>query len=98
MSNFKQKTVTTKNGKEYVLQHPGVRAATKITDRVKNKHGVPQDEKLADEMFTHVVVEPKVKIESFDNYGEMSELVGKAFLFLMGQDDEEDEGDDDQQE
>ncbi len=85
----KQKKVTV-NGKEYLLQHPGVRSVTKITDRIKNKHGVPSDEKLADEMLTHVVVDPKVRMEDFEDYGEMSELVGKAFGFITGQDDEPD--------
>lgn len=89
----KQKKVEVK-GKEYLLQHPGVRAVTKITDRIKNKHGVPSDEKMADEMLMHVVVDPKVRMENFDDYGELSELVGKAFNFITGQDDDQD---DDQQ-
>jgi len=86
----KQKKVEIK-GQEYLLQHPGVRNVTKITDRIKNKHGIPSDEKMADEMLTHVVVDPKVRMESFDDYGEMSELVNKAFLFITGQDDEQDD-------
>jgi hypothetical protein len=90
----KQKQITTKSGKEYTLQHPGVRSVTKITDRIKNKHGVPSDEKMADEMLTHVVVDPKVRLDDFEDYAEMSELVGKAFAFITGQDMPDD---DDQQ-
>ncbi|MEK5036366.1 hypothetical protein MKY96_33590 [Paenibacillus sp. FSL R7-0302] len=93
MSNFKQKKVTTKSGKEYTLQHPGVRNVTKITDRVKNKHGIPSDERLAEEMLQHVVVEPKVRLDDFDSYGEMTEIVGKAFAFITGQDTDELEDD-----
>lgn len=89
MANFQQKKVTTKSGKEYTLQFPGVRAVTKINDRMKNKHGVPSEEKMADEMFAHVVVAPKVTQESFDSYREMMEVANKAYLFINGVDEEE---------
>lgn len=90
---MKQKKVTVK-GKEYLLQHPGVRSVTKITDRVKTKHGVMSGEKLADEMLTHVVVDPKVRLDDFDDFKEADELVSKAFMFITGQESD----DDDQQE
>lgn len=97
MSNFKQKTFTTKNGKEFTFQHPGVRTVSKINDRVKNKHGVPSEEKMCDEMFTHVVVEPKVKIEDFDSYVEMMEVANKAYFFISGVDDPDEATDGDDQ-
>lgn len=89
MANFKQKEVTTKSGKKYTLQFPGVRAVTKINDRMKNKHGVASEEKMSDEMFAHVVVAPKVTLESFESYREMMELANKAYLFINGVDEEE---------
>ncbi|MFE0394752.1 hypothetical protein ACFW4G_03630 [Paenibacillus lactis] len=95
MPNFKQKQFTAKNGTVYTFQHPGVRNVTKITDRVKNKHGIPQDERLADEMLTHVVVEPKVRMEDFESYADLTEVVSAAFAFITGHD--QDESDDDQQ-
>ncbi|PZD96398.1 hypothetical protein DNH61_07765 [Paenibacillus sambharensis] len=88
MSAFKQKVVKTASGKEYVLQHPGVRAVTKISDRIKNKHGVIMDERLCDEMLQHIVVEPKTTLESFDSYPEMIDVVRRAFAFISGQEDE----------
>ncbi|ASS66375.1 MULTISPECIES: hypothetical protein [unclassified Paenibacillus] len=88
MSNFKQKTITTKSGQAYTLQHPGVRAVTKITDRVKNKYGVMSDEKLADEMLAHVVVDPKRKVDDFDSYRELVEVVQEAYKFVTGIEDE----------
>ncbi|WP_342547657.1 hypothetical protein NST69_27585 [Paenibacillus sp. FSL P2-0089] len=95
MATFQQKKVTTKSGKDYTLQHPGVRNVTKITDRVKNKHGIPSDERLAEEMLQHVVVEPKMRLDDFESYGEMTEIVGKAFAFITGQDDDlEDDAED----
>lgn len=94
MAIFQQKKVITKSGKEYTLQHPGVRNVTKITDRVKNKFGIPSDERLALEMLEHVIVEPKTKLDDFKSYMEMTEIVGKAFAFITGQ-DEDDEPEDD---
>ncbi|ETT58180.1 hypothetical protein MHI43_12080 [Paenibacillus sp. FSL H8-0457] len=95
MANFKQKKFTAKNGTVYTFQHPGVRNVTKITDRVKNKHGVPLDERLADEMLTHVVVEPKVRMEDFESYTDLTEVVSAAFAFITGR--EQEAADDDQQ-
>jgi hypothetical protein len=92
--NFKQKNFTSKNGNQYVFQRPGVRAMTKITDRVKNKFGVVLDERLAEEMLQHVVVEPKVRIDDFDSYRELNEVVSAAYTFAS---DLEDEADGDQQ-
>lgn len=83
-TNFKQKEITTKSGKTYTLQHPGVRNVTRINDRVKNKHGVNSEEKICDEMFKHVVVQPKVTIDDFEDYGEMVEIANKAFYFVTG--------------
>lgn len=86
MKNFKQTKITTKSGKEYMLQHPGVRSAAKIIDRVKNKFGVASDEKLGDEMLELVVVSPKMKVDDFgDDYAEYFEVVNKAYAFLTGQ-------------
>lgn len=84
ITNFKQKEITTETGKKYTLQHPGVRNVTRINDRVKNKHGVNSEEKICDEMFKHVVVEPKVSIDDFEDYGEMIEVANKAFCFVTG--------------
>ncbi|ULO08935.1 hypothetical protein H1230_09260 [Paenibacillus sp. 19GGS1-52] len=86
MSNieFKQKNITTKSGGKFLLQHPGVRNVTKINDRVKNKFGVNSEEKICDEMFKHVVVEPKMTIDDFENYSEMVEVANKAYFFVTG--------------
>ncbi|MDH6674465.1 hypothetical protein M2277_005161 [Paenibacillus sp. LBL] len=101
MSNFKQKTFTAKSGKNYVFQFPGVRQVTKITDRIKNKHGVASDERLSEEMLSNVVVEPKVKLEDFKDpagYKELGEVVHAAFAFITGtdEDSEDDENEQDQ--
>ncbi|MUG68641.1 hypothetical protein GNP94_21970 [Paenibacillus campinasensis] len=96
MANFKQKKIKTKSGKEYTLQHPGVRMVTKIVDRTKNKHGVTSDERLGDEMLQHIVVDPKLKMENFDDYAEYFEVINEAYLFMTGQDEKDGEDNDDQ--
>lgn len=94
MATFKQKKYTSKSGKEYTFQHPGVRAVSKINDNAKNKHGVVSEEKLSDEILRLVVVSPKMKIDDFDSYTEYSEVINAAYAWIAGQ---EDEKDDDQQ-
>jgi len=83
-TNFKSKTITTKSGKKYTLQHPGVRNVSRINDRVKNKHGVLMEERLCDEMFKLIVVQPKVTIDDFEDYEEMTEVANKAYNFVTG--------------
>lgn len=103
MSNFAQKQFTSKAGNTYTFQFPGVRQVTKITDRIKNKFGVPQDEKMSEEMLAHVVVEPKTSVSDFKGpkgYKELGEVVGAAFAFITGNDEEsesEDKADDDEE-
>ncbi|AIQ61859.1 hypothetical protein PSTEL_00660 [Paenibacillus stellifer] len=94
MATNTQKKVKTKSGKEYLLQHPGVRNVSKITDRIKNKFGVPSGEKLAIEMLTHVVVEPKLTIDSFESYKELDDIVTRAFAFVTENEDLLDDADD----
>ncbi|WP_223068482.1 hypothetical protein [Paenibacillus caui] len=89
MANFKQKEYTSKSGAKYVFQHPGVRAVSKINDAAKNKFGVVSEERLSEEILKYVVVEPKLKIDEFDDYREYSEVVNAAYLFISGQEGEE---------
>jgi len=90
MPNFKQKKFTSKAGNTFVFQFPGIRAVTKINDRIKNKFGVPQDERLAEEMLEHIVVEPKMKMDDFKSFAEFSEVVQEAYRFTIGMDDDGD--------
>lgn len=90
MSNFKHKQYTSKSGKAYTFQFPGVRAAAQISDRVKNRFGVPQEEKLAEEMMKNVIVEPKVNWDYFGNdKREFNDVIAAAFQFLEGADEDD---------
>lgn len=91
-----QKEFTTSGGTKYTFQFPGVRQVTKITDRIKNKFGIPSDESLSMEMLTHVVVSPKKKMDDFDGpagYKELGEVVNAAYLFITGNDEQVSEDD-----
>ncbi|MBE7682024.1 hypothetical protein [Paenibacillus sp. P13VS] len=93
MSNFAQKQFTTKAGNVFTFQFPGVRQVAKIGDRIKNKHGVAQDERLIEEMLAHVVVEPKQKVDDFKGptgYKELVEVVSSAYAFITGNDETDD--------
>jgi hypothetical protein len=90
MANFKQKKFNSKSGKEYTFQFPGVRFASQISDRIKNKYGVQMEEKLGDELMKHVIVDPKLTWDSFgDDKKEFNEVISAAYLFLEGEDEDE---------
>lgn len=91
MPNYKQKTFTSKSGKEYTFQHPGVRAVSRINDAAKNKHGIVSEEKLSEEMLRLVIVAPKMKIDDFEDYSEYSEVINKAYAWVAGQEEDDDD-------
>lgn len=79
------KTVTV-GGKEYTLQHPGVRWVIRLNDRALGAIGSSR-EKWIDEVLEHVVVEPPgLTIDDFDSYAELDELVTAIAAFLRGTD------------
>jgi len=78
----KQTTVKV-NGVEYTLQHPGARWYLQVIDRHTNAKGNLERTGYTEEILEHVVVNPKVSIEDFDDdLGSLMELVRKAESFL----------------
>lgn len=69
-------------GTEYTLQHPGTRAYTQIQDRIQREGGKMSSEKLAEELFKHVIVEPKVDFDYFDEHDGFDEVIEEAMTFL----------------
>lgn len=71
------------NGTEYTFQFPGVRAANEIADRAKNADGVLMQTKLQEELWKHVVVDPKVDFDYFDekpkDYPKVLEVAQEVF-------------------
>ncbi|MGC4378253.1 hypothetical protein WD019_15195 [Fictibacillus sp. Mic-4] len=76
-----QKTITVE-GQEYILQHPGTREFIRIQDRIMTENGVPSNEKLAEELFKHVIVDPKVSWEYFDEHDGFEEVFQETMSFL----------------
>lgn len=76
-----QKTVTVE-GIDYVLQHPGSREYARIQDRTQTEIGIPSTEKLSEEIFKHVIVEPKVSWEYFDEQDGYEEVLKESMTFL----------------
>ncbi|MBU5311914.1 hypothetical protein KQI38_07715 [Tissierella carlieri] len=79
---MRQKTVKI-NGVEYKLQSIPYRSYLDIVDNSTNERGVLMKSAYADELFKHCVVNPKVKLEDFDNdYSSGYELMNEVETFL----------------
>lgn len=79
---FKQKKVTV-NGVEYTLQKMPVREALKLRQRWGSKEtgsGI-DDIKMAELCLENIVVMPKVKIDDFENVGDLEELIIECVNF-----------------
>ncbi len=84
-----QKTVKVE-GVDYTLQFPGHREKTRIIDRCSTETGGFSNEKMAEELFQHVIVDPKVDWDYFDGNEEKGieahdgydELIKEASTFL----------------
>lgn len=80
----KQITVTV-GGKDYVLQHPGVRKAIEINDFSRTDSGRYISGKLYPELMNHVIVNPKTDWEYWeeeDNFEFLDEVMAEATTFL----------------
>lgn len=69
--------------KEYTFQKISPREWMRLRKRC-SKNGVLDDEKFADEVLEHIVIEPKVKLDDFEDYGEVEDLVSAAVNFQYG--------------
>lgn len=78
-----RQTEVTIEDKKFILQHPGARASVQLRDRCKNRHGQIVEENLYQELMKHVIVEPKVSWDYFDEHPEVfDELMEKALLYI----------------
>ncbi len=77
---FEQKKVTVK-GKEYVLQKLPIRKALEIRQKWTLPSGITDDVKMYDACLEHIVVNPKVKMEDFEDISELELLVAECVFF-----------------
>lgn len=72
-------------GREYKLQHPGVKWYFKHTDRSRDRNGVLQSEDYIQGLLDNVVVSPSgLSMDDFTTVKELEELVTEIESFLRG--------------
>ena len=69
------------NGTDYQLQKLPPRQWLKLRERSKNANGQPIEEKLYDEIFEHIIVSPKVKMDDFEEIEDVEDLMKEAITF-----------------
>ncbi|AKG05814.1 hypothetical protein AAV35_012675 [Salimicrobium jeotgali] len=69
-------------GVTYTFQHPGTRAFAQIQDRIQVEGGKMSSERMSEELFKHVIVEPKVDFDYFDEHDGYEEVITEAMSFL----------------
>lgn len=73
----------TVDGVEYTFQSMPIYSFLQLEDRHRNKHGVIQQAPYMKELIEHVVIEPKVSINSFDDdYEGLTNLIQAIQRFL----------------
>lgn len=79
------------NGVEYTFQKMPPRQWARLLDRCTNRHGVALQEKLLSEVLEHIVVDPKVTLDDFEDWEVVQDVVSAAASFQRGkeQDDEQ---------
>lgn len=68
-------------GVEYTFQRPPMRDTVKMRDRSKDKNGELIEEKYYDEIMKHVVVDPKICWEYWDEHDGFQEVMAEAIKF-----------------
>ena len=69
---------------EYTLQKVPPRSWMKLKSEAKDRTGNTSEEKLYDLVLEHIVVEPKVSIDDFEDFAELEELVMEAVEHQTG--------------
>lgn len=83
----KQETFELKNddGKvigKYTFQFPGVRRTQELIDEAKNVAGIVEDKKYNEALMKHVIVEPKVSWDYWDDHEGYRRVLEAADRFL----------------
>ncbi len=78
-----QKTVSI-YGKEYTLQKITPREWSRLKERCRNRNGHMVEERFITEILEHIVVDPKVNFDDFEEVAEVEELIGEAVSFQQG--------------
>jgi hypothetical protein len=68
---------------EYTLQKIPAREWVRLRQRC-TKNGNLNEEKFIDEILEHIVVDPKKRLDDFEDYSELEEVVAEAVNFQHG--------------
>lgn len=83
-----QKEIKGPSGTKYTLQNPGARIKTRIIDNSSDKNNKFLLEKLNEQLFANVIVDPKVSWDYFEQTAEGQQdydmVIAEAQNFLMG--------------
>lgn len=70
-------------GKDFKMQHPGVKWYMENTDACRNANGVVQTAKYAQSLLDFVVVEPNgMKVDDFESVADLEQLIQESETFL----------------
>ncbi len=81
MSRQEKETI---NGTEYTLQKLPPREYLRLRDRSKNRFGNVIEETFISELLKHIVVDPKVTLDDFEEFADAQELANAAARFQLG--------------
>ncbi|MBW2672323.1 MAG: hypothetical protein JRD89_02755 [Deltaproteobacteria bacterium] len=71
-------------GKEYRFRKLPPRQWVRLKDRCKNRFGVVQEEDFMSEVLEHLVVDPVVTLDDFEDWDEAEAVVTAAVRFQLG--------------
>jgi len=80
---FEQKNIAV-GDTEYVLQKLPTRKALEIKQKWLDANGQIIELNLYDEVLEHIVVNPKCRVDDFDDISELQELGAEALNFQFG--------------
>ncbi len=71
-------------GVEYTLKKIPPREWARLRDRCKNRFGNIIEEKFLSEIFEHLVVNPKLSLDDFEDWDVCQEVANAAVEFQLG--------------
>lgn len=71
------------NGVEYTFQRLLAMDFVRMKERATNEKGQILDSAMFEELAEHVIVDPKIDLEEFDDVVELSEIMEEAISFQL---------------
>lgn len=71
-------------GVEYTFKKLPPREWARLRDRCKNRHGHILEEALMSEILEHIVVDPKITLDDFEDWEVAERVVNAATTFCLG--------------